>query len=799
MKQFGLAFLALTVATTALGVTRQVTTTDELLAALEDTSNDVIELTADEYVLRDELTLSRAVTVRGVNGYKNHTLRQSTDGKRGVVLSHKDARLEGVTVTGVKAPYNTNGGAVSMSKGTVYGCRLTGNIQTSMKVRGLGAYLTGGTISHSVIDQNGFNYSGTGGVSNGWTPTGAGLYINGNNVVVESCLIANNTSESSYTNSDGGRGAGVYVTDKTGVQILNSTITGNIGLYTASGLCLLGSDVTVRNCIIAGNIATSEQEEFKSDGFPNWRAADPEAWAANVSYCLWGEDGDCRSIGEHSSLADPGFNDSDGGDYTLARTSPAVCAGVSYDGLPADLNGVARLNPPDLGCYQSAHVVCATTVTPEKAIQGSTFTLTGVLSSGAVGADYDCYWRVEDAAGAIREIPGRGTTVEAADLPAGDYRVWVAMTNRNDASDFGLSCSNGRLFVAPLTNYVTSVAGAVPIRPYATPETAATSVQDALEIAWSGAVVQLDAGEHLTDKAMVLSNNIVVCGAGREATILRMTSKNIRLVELNCAAARVEHMTLTGAYSTSMVGACVYVDAEGGQVVDCRLMGNTVCAGMREGSAVYANSAYALFDRCDICCNTNITTFDWSWVKDVVHLRGGVMRNSLVRHNYIAECDIKGSGHVVWLQDSASVENCTIVDNFDGGIDGCAVYMYNGGVRLVNTVMARNSFPKVTSREAALPNLRRIWWEPENCPNNLFVGSDIYEGSSSFTADDAGFADADNGDYHLAPKSPCLRKGLPQDWMQTSLDLDGKVRIFNGKVDIGCYARKRLGLTLLVR
>ena len=43
------------------------------------------------------------------------------------------------------------------------------------------------------------------------------------------------------------------------------------------------------------------------------------------------------------------------------------------------------------------------------------------------------------------------------------------------------------------------------------------------------------------------------------------------------------------------------------------------------------------------------------------------------------------------------------------------------------------------------------------------------------------------GDYRLLPSSPCIDKGINQDWMLDATDLAGNPRILNGTVDMGAY------------
>ena len=49
------------------------------------------------------------------------------------------------------------------------------------------------------------------------------------------------------------------------------------------------------------------------------------------------------------------------------------------------------------------------------------------------------------------------------------------------------------------------------------------------------------------------------------------------------------------------------------------------------------------------------------------------------------------------------------------------------------------------------------------------------------------FVNAAAGDYRLLPSSPCIDRGINQDWMVDATDLAGNPRILNGTVDMGAY------------
>ncbi len=58
-------------------------------------------------------------------------------------------------------------------------------------------------------------------------------------------------------------------------------------------------------------------------------------------------------------------------------------------------------------------------------------------------------------------------------------------------------------------------------------------------------------------------------------------------------------------------------------------------------------------------------------------------------------------------------------------------------------------------------------------------------GTRNISADPR-FVDPGKGDYRLAADSPCIDAGK-NSYSASPTDLDGKARIANGKVDIGCH------------
>ena len=158
-------------------------------------------------------------------------------------------------------------------------------------------------------------------------------------------------------------------------------------------------------------------------------------------------------------------------------------------------------------------------------------------------------------------------------------------------------------------------------------------------------------------------------------------------------------------------------------------------------------------------------------------------KNLLVR-----QCLIAGNSDqpVIWNDNSSSrFENCTILQQtFSANGSG------SGTNALVNCVLPNAN---VTS-SGKFANILT------NCLVKSVSGGTQDSGVMTGTPK---FADAANGDYHLAATSPCREKGILLDWMTAdATDLAGAPRLVNllGKVaaadalpDLGCYECQERG------
>jgi len=141
------------------------------------------------------------------------------------------------------------------------------------------------------------------------------------------------------------------------------------------------------------------------------------------------------------------------------------------------------------------------------------------------------------------------------------------------------------------------------------------------------------------------------------------------------------------------------------------------------------------------------------------------------------------------------IDNCTFAEN-SAAVNGNGLYIRWSGVSVRNSIVAATDMFSDTTMNNS------VYFH--NCcipVADLPTCAPVYEGNIN---SNPRFADASNGDYSLAERSPCVNSGVRLDWMdEASLDIDGTPRIWHkGKElpDIGAWEfRTKLGLLVVFR
>ncbi len=191
-------------------------------------------------------------------------------------------------------------------------------------------------------------------------------------------------------------------------------------------------------------------------------------------------------------------------------------------------------------------------------------------------------------------------------------------------------------------------------------------------------------------------------------------------------------------------GGGVDICFNGGTVENCLITSNyqiRTTSGTRQGSGVY------------------------------VYLGSAKVRNSLIVANSNG-----GNFAAVCLCRGGCLENCTVVNNRNGGVIGLNPSVIGAGTGVVvNSIVYSNRvYDAIYTNQLEFTNC---------CVSAVVPGANNITNYPKFI-DPA-------GDYHLPSDSPCVNAGLNLSWMfnPDALDLDGqrRVGVLHRRVDMGCY------------
>ena len=363
--------------------------------------------------------------------------------------------------------------------------------------------------------------------------------------------------------------------------------------------------------------------------------------------------------------------------------------------------------------------------------------------------------------------------------------------------------------------------------PYATWETAGTSVVDVVNAAVAGSeprTVWITNGTYaLTSAVPAISAAIAIRSVnGPEKTVISGDGQ-YRGFELNHTAIVLDGLTLSNGYAANGGG----IRMRGGLVTNCIVTDCTVTSGgeqdqgggimteggpnvivnstirrnlslTRGGGGLYlrANSTN-LIQHCRIegnACAHSGGGFNMGYGSNPFEAR---ILNCVIRHNYNTTSNTGYYGGGLYLTGSnLLVANCTIVSNWAGMGGGIA---FVGNVEMTNTVanciIASNEYG-ATWQPVRFKDIRKasgtatftnaIAWSCSPLANDVFVLDD----GRGNTISDPEFAAFAQGDYRLASGSPCINAGTnQQDWMSGAVDFGGRTRIdpFSGRVDMGAH------------
>ena len=715
-------------------------------------AGDEIVLTEGLYPLTGELAVSKAVTIRGEN--RDTTILRAAPKKRGVTITAPGAVLSTLTVTDGDGQTKNPGANVYMNAaGLVTNCVLRNGYLSGHGVCGSGIYLEAGVVADTIITNN----VGGGSLFN----TAAGALCLKGPAVAERCLVAYNHSFC--------RGnavvapAGVLLYHASAV-VRDCTIVRNAG-QGIGGVYSQNAGGLVTNSIITENKA-----------YRNLRVSDTFGGVMAFRGCVTDVEGlSSKTYTNFTGIVD--FVDPEKGDWRPRLTSIAYRAGeassagafprIPTGGPECDFSAVEKKG---IAPFQASFIAVATNF-PSKALIYS--------------------WTFGDGA---EPVVTTDPVASHEYLQPGRYDVMLEVS---DGTEKASVTYRGEVVAVPPVLHVTDCnEGAM--EPYDSWATAATNLQDAVDLAVDGCTILIDdvSLPIRNERSVLVTKGVTIrsrSGDPSRSAIGRYgTTARFRLLEFNHEDAVLSGLAIeNGSLAAgSDLGGNMRLNMRGGTVTNCIIRNGTMTNQGSGGSGI--------------------------------GMLGGLVTHSVISNNYACgQTDMRGTGAIDLL--GGTVESCLVTRNRSDASnsvnfpDVAGVSVMGGTLRnstivgneakTCGGVWIRESSPGMVVNCLVADNVSRsagdevcdIHGEKEffsYCATRVPI-----EGAGEgCVSGEILFADPAKGDYAPAPGSIVIGKGLVEPWMASGNDLAGNPRLGDDElVDIGAYERMSTGLAASLR
>ena len=562
------------------------------------------------------VSVTKGLTIQSVNGLEN-TIIDGNGNNICLKLHNYNTEISGFTITNGYANQYNNGGGIQCSDITpvIRNCVIVGNSSFGYNNNYYAGGVYFGTFYNCTIRGNNASYGG-------------GTYKS----VIRNCVISGNSAE-----------VGGGVVD---CNVYNSVIAENLARK-GGGTAIS----TINNCTIVNNTASEEGGATWHDNsinnsivYYNKAPVNPNRAYTTFNYCCTTPE---ATSGTGNISAEPMLLSSS----HIAIDSPCVTAGLNSYKSGVDIDGENWRITPSIGCDEP--YVNALTGSLSVAINAAKTTVSInwplTFTVDIEGKLYRNIWTFDDGA-----VETNKYEIAHSWNATGEYNV--VLTAFNDTYPDGIS--NSIIVKVVLPTYYVNINNSTPIAPYKSWETAATNIQDAVDVAYDGGKIFVTNGHYLLNNQIDVNKNLIIQSIyGPKNTIVDGNKTN-RCFNLYSHNTIISGFTVKNGGNSTWTGGGINCIGTAPIITNCIITGNNATYG---GGIYHGTVINSILSRNSALSGGGA--------------RGSTLYNCLINRNSA----VYGGGTL-----ESVVNNCTIIENvaehgggtYDGIANNSIVY-YN--------------------------------------------------------------------------------------------------------------------------